>query len=90
MINENYRKAQRLIKEGSSNIQDSLIEIMVSLKESNPDLTHNQIIDLFKSEVQKFLGFHDIDRVELPRKTHKLTGDKFPVMKIPYGGKNKI
>jgi len=44
-------------------------------------------MDLFKAEVEKFLQFHDIDRIELPRKGHRLTGDKFPVMKVPYGGK---
>jgi len=89
-MTEDYKKAQRLIREGNSNIQDNLIEVMVSLKKDNPNLTHNQVMDLFKSEVKKFLNFHDVDRVELPRKGHKLSGDKFPVMKIPYGGKNKI
>jgi hypothetical protein len=87
MINEGYKKAQRLIKEGASTIQDTLVELMVDIKKNHPDLVHREVMDLFKAEVEKFLQFHDIDRIELPRKSHRLTGDKFPVMKVPYGGK---
>jgi len=32
MINEGYKKVQRLIKEGASTIQDTLVELMVDIK----------------------------------------------------------
>lgn len=87
MISENYKKAQRLIKEGHTNLQDTFVELMITLKKTHPELTHKEVMDLFKTEVEKFIKFHDTDRMELPKKGEPPYRDKFPMMKVPYGGK---
>ena len=90
-MNENYIKAKKLIKEGYTTIQDKLIEAMMDIKKNNPDLTHKEIMELFNSEVEKFIKFHSEDRTELPitqqRNQSRVLRDKMPIMKIPYGDK---
>jgi hypothetical protein len=94
-MNENYRKAQRLIREGYMGTQDKFIEVMMEIKKKNPDLSHGEIMDLFQSEVDKFIKFHRTDRSELPKspKTNsnniRVLKDRIPMMKIPYGDKRK-
>jgi len=98
-MNENYRKAERLIKEGYSNVQDKLIEVMMDIKRSNPGISHPEVMDIFQKEVNKFLNYHKNDRMELPPfspkkdatvgNPGKVFRDKMPMMKIPYGNKNK-
>jgi hypothetical protein len=93
-MNENYIKAKKLIKEGFTSIQDKLIEAMMDIKRTNPDLTHKEVMDIFSSEVEKFVKFHSEDRTELPITQQKnpsirVLRDKMPIMKIPYGGKKQ-
>ena len=85
-------KNNRLINEWNTNIQDLLIDAMISIKKNNPNLTHSQVMDEFQMEVDKFMKYHRNDRTELPKPIkpakrpslrHK---DVIPMMKIPYGG----
>lgn len=87
-MNENYKKAKRLIKEGQSNVQDKLIEIMMDIKRDNFELTHSEVMDIFQSEIDKFIKHHKTDRAELP--SQRILKDRMPIMKIPYGGKKKF
>lgn len=94
-MNENYKRAQRLIKEGRTNTQDKFIDVMMDIKNSNPKLTHSEIMDLFQDEVDRFIKYHSKDRMDLPSTPMKHVGrvfrDKMPMMKIPYGDKkNKL
>ena len=90
LMNNRIEKIERLIKEGHVGIQDLLIDAMMSLKKNNPELKHNEIIDLFQKEVDKFLQFHKKDRLELPSQDRvRVLKDKMPYMKIPYGKKRK-
>lgn len=89
-MNEDFKKTQRLIKEGHSNVQDKLIEIMLELKRANQNLTHAEIMELFQAEVDKFISFHKMDRVELPATPSRVFRDKIPIMNIPYGDKRKL
>jgi len=96
MYMNNYEKAKQLIKEGTTNTQDKLIDIMMDIKKNNSSLTHNEIIDLLKYEVDKFIKYHKEDRIELPKKNISSDNiptksfnfkDVMPIMKIPYGTK---
>lgn len=86
----NIDKAKKLIREGKMGTQDKFTEIMMEVKRKNPDLTHEEIIDLVQSEFERFLQFHKKDRVELPstNKDTRVFRDKMSMMRIPYG-KNK-
>ena len=91
-MNENYIKTKKLIKEGFTTIQDKLIEAMMDIKRTNPDLTHKEVMEIFNGEVEKFVKFHSDDRTELPitqRNPTRVLRDKMPIMKIPYGDKTK-
>lgn len=89
-MNENYKRAQRLIKEGFTSIQDKLAEAMLDIKKNNSELDHSEIMDLFQKEVDKFIKFHRDDRTELPSiQRDRILRDKMPIMKIPYGDKKR-
>lgn len=90
-MTENYKRTQRLIKEGYMGTQDKFIEVMMEIKKSDPNLTHGEVMDLFQAEVDKFIKFHKNDRAELPKTTNsnRVLKDRMPMMKIPYGDKRK-
>jgi len=92
----NYEKAKQLIKEGTTNTQDKLIDIMMDIKKNNPSLIHTEVMDLLKYEVDKFIKYHKEDRIDLPKKDISSSDtstksfnfkDKIPMLKIPYGNK---
>jgi hypothetical protein len=45
-------------------------------------------MDIFQSEIDKFIKHHKTDRAELP--SQRILKDRIPIMKIPYGGKKKF
>lgn len=90
MREKQINKIKQLIREGHTGIQDILVDAMMSLKRNNIDLTHEEVMDLFQNEVDKFLQYHRKDRTNLPSPNRqRVIKDKMPYMKIPYGNKKK-
>ena len=90
-MNEKINKAKRLIKEGQMGTQDKFIEIMMEVKKKNPELTHDEVMELVQQEFNRFLDFHKNDRAGFPsvNKNIRVLKDRMPMMKIPYGDKKK-
>jgi hypothetical protein len=89
---DNLEKTKRLIREGHTNVHENLIDAMISIKKSNPNLSHNEVMGILKDEFDKFLKRHS-DREELPSVEKNLKSrtfkDTIPMRSIPYGGKKK-
>ena len=87
MREKQLNRVKQLIREGYTGIQDILVDAMMSIKRDNSELTHEEVMDLFQNEVDKFLQYHKKDRTNLPNV--KVLKDKMPYMKIPYGNRKK-
>ena len=87
-MNENYNKAKKLIREGRGDVQTNFTDAMIDLKKGHPNLSHSEIMDLLKSEFDRFLKLHT-DRVDLPKLKGATRKDFMPTRIIPYGGKKK-
>ena len=90
----NLEKAKRLIKEGYTTVQDNLMDAMLSVKKTNPNLSHNEVMSILQGEFDRFIKRHS-DRMDLPKKpseelgSGKILRDKMPLRSIPYGSKRK-
>lgn len=91
---DNLGKTKRLIREGHTTVHENLTDAMISIKKSDPKLSHSEVMTILQDEFNKFIKRHS-DRVdststsseENPRvKTFR---DTIPLRSIPYGGKRK-
>lgn len=90
----NIETAKRLIREGYTNVHENLTDAMISIKKSNPNLSHSEVMSLLKFEFDKFIKRHSDreDNVKLPSEEdtkNKIFRDTIPLRSIPYGGKRK-
>jgi hypothetical protein len=88
----NLEKTKRLIREGQTTVHENLTDAMISIKKNNPNLSHGEVMSIFKDEFDKFINRHS-DRMDLPKKpseeSNKTFRDKIPLRSIPYGDKRK-
>lgn len=91
----NIETTKRLIREGYTNVHENLTDAMISIKKSNPKLSHNEVMDILKFEFDKFIKRHS-DREDVPKTNSdepiksKPFRDTIPLRSIPYGGKKKM
>jgi hypothetical protein len=91
---DNLEKTKRLIREGQTTVHDNLTDAMISVKKSNPKLSHSEVITILQDEFNKFIKRHS-DREESPIPSSdenprvKTFRDTIPLRSIPYGGKRK-
>jgi len=82
-------------KRSNSKVQDKLIDAMLDIKEKNPNMSHSEIIETLQYEFDRFIKFHKVDRVNLPKPLEpketstKQLNDRIPMRNIPYGIDNK-
>ena len=90
----NLEKTKRLIREGQTTVHENLTDAMISIKKSNPSLSHSEVMSILKDEFDKFIKRHS-DREDLPKKPSdsdtnpRVLRDKIPFRSIPYGDKRK-
>jgi len=91
---DNLEKTRRLIREGQTTVHENLTDAMISIKKSNPKLSHREVMTILQDEFNKFIKRHS-DRDDSlttssednPR--NKTFRDTIPLRSIPYGGKRK-
>lgn len=91
---DNLEKTKRLIREGQTTVHENLTDAMISIKKSNPKLSHREVMAILQDEFNKFIKRHS-DREdsltppseENPR--NKTFRDTIPLRSIPYGTKRK-
>lgn len=87
---DNLEKTRRLIREGQTTVHENLTDAMISIKKSNPKLSHSEVMAILQDEFNKFIKRHsdrDDSSEENPR--NKTFRDTIPLRSIPYGGKRK-
>jgi len=90
----NIETTKRLIKEGHTTVHENLTDAMISIKKTNPNLSHSDVMKILKDEFDKFIKRHS-DRMDLPKKPSddvektKTFRDTIPLRSIPYGNKRK-
>lgn len=91
-MEENYNKVKKLIREGAGDLQSNFTSAMVDVKKAYPELSHSEVMDILKTEFERFLKYHS-DVADLPKAPSTLKGTKFrdyiPTRVIPYGEKRK-
>ena len=50
----NLEKTKRLIREGQTTVHENLTDAMISIKKNNPNLSHGEVMSIFKDEFDKF------------------------------------
>jgi hemerythrin len=90
----NLEKTKRLIKEGHTTVHENLMDAMVSIKKSNPKLSHVEVMSILQDEFSKFIKRHsdreDISKFSLEEPIrNKPFRDTIPLRSIPYGDKRK-
>jgi len=87
----NIETTKRLIKEGHTTVHENLTDAMISIKKTNPNLSHSDVMKILKDEFDKFIKHHS-DRIDLPKppsEKPRIFRDKMPLIPTPYGGKRK-
>jgi hypothetical protein len=89
---DNFNKTKRLLREGFGDVQTSFTDAMIDIKKNNPNLTHTEVMELLKTEFDRFFKLHT-DRMDFPKIPGNLKDTKFrdymPTRTIPYGQKKK-
>ena len=83
-----FEKTKRLIREGQTNIHDNFTSAMINLKKTNPKLSHKEVMELLKTEFDKFMDLHSV-RLDQPRIKGTKFVDTIPVRPLPFGSRKR-